>query len=618
MTRLTSMPIRKQFLILIVSMMIAPILLTLYSAYDQRKDDIQNAQFLAERLASQISKDQQIMLSGAEQLLSTLAHIKPVQKRQADQVRNLLAELIRINPQYSNILIMDNKGLLWASAVPVTGIVSYADRRYFKDVMDTGNFSSGEFSISRTINKPVMNFSYPIKDAAGNITDVAVVAFTPDKYAQQFKTGGLPENTSLLLTDHNGTILYNLTDPTLIGKQDREDLFRRMSEGGNEGTFEGVSNIGIPRYFAYRKLRLPNERTPYMYIRTGIAVDSVVDKANRQIIVNTGIMSAIMLLFLAVAVYIIKRGIIEKIDELRIATQKMALGNLDLRVSDKVSGGELGELGKAFESMARRLSEEMAEVTHNIAERQKSEAALCRLNDELEQRVEERTNELKALNRELESFSYSVSHDLRAPLLRITGFADIIMEECGPKLLEREIHYIARLKAACTRMNELVDALLKLSRVNSQELSPELVDLSSLARETFESLQELDANRRVTFTAMPGISVCADPALLKSVMENLVGNALKYSAKKDQAVVEFGSTHHDGETVYFIRDNGAGFDMAYADDLFAPFRRLHSDEEFVGIGIGLATVQRIIRRHGGRIWAEGKTGEGATFYFTLG
>jgi len=373
MNRLLSMPIRRQILILIVTMMVAPILLTVYSAVKQRKQDIQEANLLVERLATQISNEQNTILSGAEQLLSTLAHIPSMQKREADAVKKLLAKLVSINPQYSNLLLMDNKGLLWASAVPVRGTISYSDRRYFKNAIVSGSFSSGEYGISRTINKPVMNFSYPIKDVAGTITDVAVVAFTPDKYAQQLKISKLPENTSLLLTDHKGTIIFNLTAPQTIGKQDRSDLFRRMSEGPDEGTFEADSNTGVYRYFAYRKLRLENEQIPYMYVRTGIPVDAVLKKTTVQIILNMGIMLSIMLLSLPLVLYITRRGIIDKIEALRNVTQKVALGNLDVRISDQVSGGELGELGESFDHMSRRLSEEMAEVNRNIAQRLQAE-----------------------------------------------------------------------------------------------------------------------------------------------------------------------------------------------------------------------------------------------------
>jgi light-regulated signal transduction histidine kinase (bacteriophytochrome) len=180
------------------------------------------------------------------------------------------------------------------------------------------------------------------------------------------------------------------------------------------------------------------------------------------------------------------------------------------------------------------------------------------------------------------------------------------------------MHYLARLITACRRMNDLIDALLKLSRINSQGLKPEFVNLSAVAQETFNAMNELNESRIVNFKCEESIMVHGDATLMKSVMENLIGNALKYSANRECTKIEFGTARFDKDIVYYVRDNGAGFDMAYADDLFAPFRRLHSDEEFTGIGIGLATVQRIIRRHGGRIWAEGEKGKGATFYFTLG
>ncbi len=370
------MPIRKQILILIVSMMVTPIVLIVNSSVNQREQDIHEANLLVERLAEQINNDQNIMLSGAEQLLSALKYIPSVQKHDANAVRTLLADLIRINPQYSNLLVIDNKGLLWASAVPIQGIISYSDRRYFKNAMASGGFSSGEYGISRTLNKPVMNFGYPIKDSNGTITDIAIVAFTPDKYAKKFKANNLPAKTSLLLTDHKGTIIFNLTDPELVGKQDRDDLFRRMFHGPDQVSFKAYGNSGVLRYFSSRKLRLSNEKIPYMYVRVGIPVDTVLGKTTSQIIFNVGIISSIMLLSLAVALYITRHGIINKIVALRNATQKMALGNLDVRVSNQVSGGELGELGESFDYMAQRLSDEMTQVNHSIAQRLQADEAL--------------------------------------------------------------------------------------------------------------------------------------------------------------------------------------------------------------------------------------------------
>jgi PAS domain S-box-containing protein len=356
MRKLLSWSIRTQLFTLLTVMTIVPMGILLTSAFHQRAYDIREARLLVERLADEISDDQNMLLSGTEQLLSTLSQLPAVQRHDTPAVNTLLAGLVKNNPQYSNLLVMDRNGLLWASAVPVQGTISYADRRYFRNAMASGRFSSGEFGISRTINKPVMNFSYPIKDAAGNITDLAVVAFTPEKYARQFKTNVLPANTSLLMTDHKGTILFNVTAPQTVGRQDRDDLFRLMTAGGDKATFEAISNTGIPRFFAYQKLRLGGEQTPYMYVRAGMPVETVLGKTRSKLLVDLGLMSLMLFLATGFAYVIIKRGIVDKIMALRDAAQNVARGNLGVSVANLVSGGELGELGRAFDNMSETLA----------------------------------------------------------------------------------------------------------------------------------------------------------------------------------------------------------------------------------------------------------------------
>jgi signal transduction histidine kinase len=244
------------------------------------------------------------------------------------------------------------------------------------------------------------------------------------------------------------------------------------------------------------------------------------------------------------------------------------------------------------------------------------------LNIDLEGRVEQRTRELAAANQELEAFSYSVSHDLRAPLRTIDGFSLALQEDFADALNDEGRDYITRVRNGVQRMGSLIDALLQLSRVTRGELVRETVDVSQLATLVFNDLQASGANDHVvTFTAEPGIHAEADPRLLRVALENLIGNAIKYSSRTENAAIalgtEPGSGEHAGQTVYFIRDNGAGFDMHYVDRLFTAFQRLHGDRDFKGSGIGLATVSRIIRRHHGDIWATGEIERGATFYFTL-
>ncbi len=258
-----------------------------------------------------------------------------------------------------------------------------------------------------------------------------------------------------------------------------------------------------------------------------------------------------------------------------------------------------------------------AKVTRDMTERREVEEQMLRLNEELEQRVAERTAQLEAANRELEAFSYSVSHDLRAPLRGIDGFSQALLEDYSEQLDDQGRDYLRRVRAATQRMSRLIDDLLGLSRITRGELRREAVDLTGLARSVAEQLREAQPERQVEFQVADGLSAYGDPRLLRIALENLLGNAWKFSSRTAGAVVEFGVMRDDGEDVYFVRDNGAGFDMNYASKLFGAFQRLHDVREFEGTGIGLATVQRIVRRHGGRVWAEGEPGRGATFYFTL-
>jgi PAS domain S-box-containing protein len=225
--------------------------------------------------------------------------------------------------------------------------------------------------------------------------------------------------------------------------------------------------------------------------------------------------------------------------------------------------------------------------------------------------------ELLAVNRELESFSYSVSHDLRAPLRAIDGFSLALLEDCGPKLSEVEAGFLQRIRAGATRMGQLIDDLLTLARTARKELIREEVDLSAIAEDICSQLRAANPNRTVTSIIAPRITVEGDRTLLSLMLENLLNNAWKFTSLRDHSRIEFGVEDANEKTVLFVSDNGAGFDMRYANKLFGAFQRLHDEREFPGNGIGLATVQRIVHRHGGRIWAEAEPGKGTTFRFIL-
>ncbi|MGH9548704.1 MAG: ATP-binding protein, partial [Terriglobales bacterium] len=254
----------------------------------------------------------------------------------------------------------------------------------------------------------------------------------------------------------------------------------------------------------------------------------------------------------------------------------------------------------------------------NITQKRNSEREIQKLNAELEYRVGERTTQLEEANKDLESFTYSVAHDLRAPLRHIAGFSGILMEQFSPALDVEAQRYLLRIQEGTRKMGQLVDELLTLARVGRQELVLQVAGLNSMAQEVMAILQPEIEGRQVEWKIGDLPFVQCDPTLTKQVFQNLISNALKYSRPRSPAVIEIGSTNIDGDTVIFVRDNGVGFSMKYADKLFGVFQRLHRSEDFEGTGVGLATVQRIVKRHQGRVWAQAELDKGATFYFTLG
>ncbi len=264
--------------------------------------------------------------------------------------------------------------------------------------------------------------------------------------------------------------------------------------------------------------------------------------------------------------------------------------------------------------VALQHAELLANLRLEIDERQQAEQRAQELNQGLRQAIVE----LKAVNKELEAFSYSVSHDLRAPLRSIDGFSQAVLEDCAEQLDPTGQDYLRRIRAATQRMGQLIDDLLALSRVTRTDMQLKSVDLSRIASRLCTNLQQTEPQRQVEFAIQPALVAKGDAHLLQIVLENLLNNAWKFTSKHSEAKIEFGAMpQENGILAYFVRDDGTGFDMAYKDKLFGPFQRLHASHEFSGNGIGLATVQRIVCRHGGRVWAEAAVEQGATFYFTL-
>ena len=301
---------------------------------------------------------------------------------------------------------------------------------------------------------------------------------------------------------------------------------------------------------------------------------------------------------------IFTRRLLTVISQLASGVRRVSEGELSLQLNiEDLVCAEFGSLAHSFDSMTRNL--------------ESSRKQLDEQNLSLENKVAERTIELERSNKELEAFNYSVSHDLRAPLRSIDGFSQALAEDYQAQLDETGQDYLRRVRAAANRMGLLIDDMLRLSRLGRQEMTIDDVNLSELAESVFNKLRETDPERLVEVKVDPVLMVRGDAHLLGIALDNLIGNAWKYSARSENAKIEVGQTQRGSIKVFYVRDNGAGFDMRYADKLFSAFQRLHKSTDFEGTGIGLATVARIVHRHGGDIWAEAEVNKGATFFFNL-
>ena len=354
------------------------------------------------------------------------------------------------------------------------------------------------------------------------------------------------------------------------------------------------------QFVLVRAITLEGKTVGSVYIRASLR--QLTQRVERYAVIAVLVWVLCLLAALAVSSFF-GRAVAEPITRLAEVARLVSRDrNYAIRVTPGADRDEVAVLVEAFNDMLAQISVR--------------DSALQKARDELEQRVEERTAQLVAANKELEAFSYTVSHDLRGPLEIISTIGYILEKDYGKNLDAKAQEFLRDAQAAAERMSELIDRLLTLSRVATSAMHQERVDLSALARQVAAELERRQPQRQVELVIQDGAVVEGDPTLLRVVLDNLLGNAWKYSSGQPRAHVEFGWVEQDGRRVYFVKDNGAGFDPAAATRLFQPFQRLHSTADFPGSGVGLATVQRIVARNGGRIWAESAVGQGATFYFT--
>ena len=501
----------------------------------------------------------------------------------------------RITPTggFIEILVMSpDSGIVLASSDDTQEGKYHSNQRFYLEGK-THTYTQGVF-YSLPLQQTTMVVSTPVKDRQGKL--VAVLAGRLDL-----------SDLSLIMSAQSG---LRLTEKTYLVNKSNFFVTEPSSGGGyalkktvrTEGVQAGLSGSdGVGFYEDY--LNVPVIGAYKWLPQYNMCLITEVDQAEAYSRIDS--MAATMItivsllaLIVVVASFLLARTITQPLARLVAGAAAIGRGNLDQRVGTTAKD-EIGELSRAFDRMAMELKETTVSL------------------DELEQRIRERTTQLEAANRELEAFSYSVSHDLRAPLRAIDGYTRILQEEYQ-QLLDAEGKRICSvISESARKMSGLIDDLLAFSRLGRSAINPGKLDMESLANSVFQDLTTAQSRKRIDFKVDAAPPVMGDMSLLRQVWVNLISNAIKFSSRRRRAVIRVHGENTEGEVVYSVQDNGVGFDMQYADKLFGVFQRLHSVREFEGNGVGLALVQRVIHRHGGRVWAEGQIGKGATFNFSL-
>jgi signal transduction histidine kinase len=603
--KLTGLRTRLLGIVLIAVVPMAVLLVVYASIVNQGA--VNEARLEAQRgLASDV-RSLQDLVAGSQSTLETFGITYAVQAQNWVLAQGNADRLRSAHPSYTVIAVADSSGRVRAVSPSPGGPVNISSDPLFQRAVATKGLVVAGLGPDPVTGQPTIRVGLPVYGGTGQLIAVESISFLPKEFRDRLTASG--EASVEALIDGRGTVVaLQPADSQAEGKPLSSVELSRIVLANRKGeTTAGISASQSQR--TYFSPVFSTAQEPF-YLMVSLPVEQLFGAQQRLFWLTLAGFGAVAVVALLVAWLVGTYSIYRPARLLRRAFDRLADGDLSVRAEFAAREDEFGRLKDGFNEMAQTLQVQVADL-------ETARKELAELNSDLEGRVRRRTAELEASNRELETFSYSVSHDLRSPLRAIDGFSSALLEDYWDKLDDEGRDDLRRVRDNATRMGELIDSLLSLSRLSRQEMSLADVDLSAAASAAADQLRHLDPHRNVSFTIQPGLVARGDPALLRNVLDNLLGNAWKFTSKHESASIEFGARDIDGETAYFVKDDGAGFDMAYVGKLFGAFQRVHGQTEFPGIGIGLATTARIIRRHGGRIWAEGEPERGATFWFTL-
>jgi signal transduction histidine kinase len=547
------------------------------------------------------------ILSGARSTVQILA-LHAGENGSAQDVEQLMDEIVSMD-EYTFATLVSPEGDVALSRPQRNEQVNISDRGWFRRVLESQEFEVGGHQVGVISGLSEVAVAIPIFDTGGAVSGYAAVGVAADHIADSLLRVEPPTGTQLVLLDAEGRVITVVpAEPGSEGNlfHDAAAVREVIARGG--GRIEARGPVGTTRSYAFAPVPETDE---LLFVAAGY--DPAIVFEPDQVTYRNALMAlGFVALITAILSWAVGRNwITEPVTNLTQVTQRIGHGDFSARTELPTErSDEFGVLAREYDEMTVALEQKIAEL-------EAARAALTNFNAELEQRVRQRTAELENSNRELEAFSYSVSHDLRAPLRSIAGFSQGIAEDFAEELGEEGMSDLNRVRSAANRMGEMIDALLALSRLQRVELAARDVDLSALAERMVAELREAEPDRQVEVEIQPGLSSYGDATLIEALLQNLLSNAWKFSARAEQPRIAVGMRDTEKGTAFFVEDNGAGFDMSYADKLFGAFQRLHAQDEYPGVGIGLTTAARIVRRHGGDIWADAEPGKGATFYFKL-
>jgi len=606
--------LRVRLLALVLLAILPALGLVLYTAFAQRRSGIREATASAQRIVRLAAAAQRQYVEASRQLLATFAQLKEVRPERAEEAAALFRHLAQVHPSYVNIGAIDPEGYVFASALPLTNRLYLGDRTYFQIARDTQKFAIGEYQVGRVTGKPTLNMAHPIKDKdAGALLGVVFVALDLNWLNQMAARAELPDGSTLTVLDRNGTILVRYSIPEAnqnwigVSLTNRAPIMKFL-KSGVEATGVSSGLDGVKRLYTSTPLSR-SMGIADAHVIVGIPIQVAYSAANHTLIQNLIFLGVASVLALGAAwigsdVFVLKQvqGLVE-------AARRMRQGDLTARSGADYMAGEIGQLSQSFDQMAATLERRVGEL-------QRAEAELKALNEDLEQRVVERTLELKRSNEDLEQFAYVASHDLQEPLRMINNYMQLLRQRHKDQLDPSALEFIGFALDGAKRMQQLIQDLLAYSRVGThgKELVPTRCEdaLGDALANLQIAIEESGAE--VTHDPLP--MVMGDAVQLTQLFQNLIGNAVKFRGEAAPKI-HVGVLRKGAEWEVAVRDNGIGIAEQDFQRIFIVFQRLHSREKYAGTGIGLSVCKKIVERHGGHIWVESKLGKGTTFHFTI-